>query len=498
MPRPKLQIVVLFQNLGERHAYYARCPSPPVSGMLLAALTPELVDVELLHEMVRPIDYETDADYVALSFMDFCARHAFRVAARLRARGKVVVAGGRYPSTFPEACLPHFDAVVAGEAERVWPQVVEDLVTGRLRRLYRAPLGPSLEGIPPPRYDLAEPSFAAPVITEATRGCPFRCTYCALNIRPTAHRCRPIDDVLRDLTATARLPVHKRKLAMLCDNNLGGDRQYAKDLLREIAKLDLWALGAQFTFDCLKDDEFLDLFAEARGTMAFIGLESMNQPSLAAVKKRQNRVREYRYMFDKLKERGIITFTGIMFALAEDTPAYYRDLPAKLDEVDPSAILPSISIPIPGTPFHRELQAEGRIVDHDLAHYEGDHLVFLPSTVTPHEVLGTYQRVNRSFYAWSKIVRRWWRLLRRYWSAGWTLAKLGRSALVSYVFFKLSVFERDHALQKVYTIEERHRALLERVPSLENRVDGSERPRLSLRQSRPPWPRLHRRRRAAR
>ena len=456
MPKPRLQIIVLFQNLGEQQAYYARCPTPPVSGMLLAALTPDLVEVELVHEMVRPIDYETTADYIALSFMDFCAPHAFEVAARFRHRGKIVIAGGRYPSTFPQTCLPHFDAVVAGEAERVWPRVVEDLVLGRLRHFYQAPFAPSLEAIPPPRYDLAEPVFTAPVITEATRGCPFRCTYCALNIRPSAHRTRPIEDVIRDLTATSRLPFWKRKLAMLCDNNLGGDLDYAKELLQEIARLDLWALGAQFTFNCLKDDEFLDRFTAAGGIMAFIGLESLNEPSLAGVKKRQNRVREYRYYFDKLRERGILTFTGVMFALDGDTPEYYRDLPARLEEVDPTAILSSISIPIPGTPFHRQVEEDGRLVDRNLAHYEGDHLVFLPTTVSPQNVLEAYQRVNREFYAWPAIARRWGRFMRTYFSAGASLGRAAHAALVSWVFWQLSIFQRDHALRKVYTVERRH------------------------------------------
>ncbi|MGH8622286.1 MAG: B12-binding domain-containing radical SAM protein, partial [Burkholderiales bacterium] len=433
-------------------AYFARCPAPPLSGLLLAGLTPPIVEVEILHEMVRPIDYDTDADFIALSFMDFCAPHAYRVAARFRRLGKTVIAGGRYPSTFPEAVLPHVDAVVVGEAELVWPRVVEDLVAGRLRRRYDAPFAPSLENIPPPRYDLAEPVFATPVVTEATRGCPFRCTYCQLNIRPAAFRCRPIADVIGDLTATTRLPFHKRKLAMFYDNNFGGDMDYAKELLREVAKLDFWAVGFQFSFNCLKDDEFVELLAGARGAMAFIGLESLNQPSLYAVHKRQNKVQEYRDQFRKLKERGIMTFTGMMLALDGDTPEYYRALPQRLEAVDPSAVLLSISIPIPGTPFHRQVEAEGRILDRDLAHYEGDHLVFQPATVSPADVFDAYERINRIFYSWGGIVRRWWRLVWPYVRRGRGLARFPRALLLSYVFLKVSVFERDHALQKVFEV----------------------------------------------
>lgn len=458
MSKPKLQIIVLFQNLGDQHAYFANNPVPPLPGMLLAGLTPPVVEVEVLHEMVRPIDYDTDADFIALSFMDYCAPHARRVAERFRRLGKKVIAGGRYASTHPQALVGHFDAVVAGEAHVIWPRVVEDLVAGRLKPFYQAPFSPSLDDIPPPRYDLAEPVFTTPVVTEATRGCPFRCTYCALNIRPTAYRCRPIEDVIADLRAVDRLPFHKRKMGMFYDNNFGGDMGYAKELLREVAKLDFWAVGFQFTFNCLKDDEFVDLLHQAHGAMAFIGLESLNQPSLYAVQKRQNRVHEYREMFRKLRERGIITFTGMMLALEEDTAEYYATLPERIEEVDPSAVLLSISIPIPGTPFANEVEAQGRIFDRDLSHYEGDHLVFVPHRVTPDDVFDAYERINQVFFAWAAILKRGWRLVWAYLRHGRGVARFVRWPLIAFIFLKVSLFERDHATQKVYAVSRRNRA----------------------------------------
>jgi radical SAM superfamily enzyme YgiQ (UPF0313 family) len=296
-----------------------------------------------------------------------------------------------------------------------------------------------------------------PIVTEATRGCPFRCTYCALNIRPTAYRCRPIEHVIRDLTAVDRLPFHKRKTAMVYDNNFGGDMGYAKELLREIAKLDYWAIGFQFTFNCLKDDEFVDLLQQAHGAMAFIGLESLNQPSLYAVQKRQNKVAEYREMFAKLKERGIVTFTGMMLALEEDTAEYYRTLPERIEAVDPSAVLLSISIPIPGTPFARQVEAEGRIFDDDLSHYEGDHLVFLPHQVSPDEVFDAYDQINRVFYSWPKILGRGWRLVWSYLRHGRGFARFVRWGLIALIFLKVSLFERDHARQKVYDVSRKNR-----------------------------------------
>ena len=123
MSTPKLQVIVLFQNLGEEHAYYARSPSPPESGLLLAALTTPIVDVELLHEMVRPIDYETNADFMALSFTDYCAPHAYQVAARFRRLGETVVAGGIRLDFLPRGyCLTstRWSSARPSESSRAW------------------------------------------------------------------------------------------------------------------------------------------------------------------------------------------------------------------------------------------------------------------------------------------------------------------------------------------------------------------------------------------
>lgn len=448
----KLQIIVLSQNLGEDRPYYARSPSPPLSGILLAALTPPTVEVEVLHEMVRPVDYDTDADVIALSFMDYCAPHAYRVARRFRERGKVVVAGGRFASTFPDQVAPHVDAVVVGEAERVWAQVVDDLAQGTLAPRYEADRAPSLENIPPPRYDLAEPEFSVPVVTEATRGCPHRCTYCQLNIDPKPHRTRPVADVIRDLEATTRLPFHKRRIAMLYDNDLGGDMPYAKELLREIAKLRLWGLGVQFSLACLEDEEFIDLLAAANCRMAFLGMESLNQPSLAAVAKRQNRVAEYREQFAALRRRGILVFAGTMLALDGDTADYYQRLPGLLEEVDPAAIFLSLAIPIPGTPFHGQVTREGRILDHDPAHYDGDHLVLRPRNVEPVAVLEAGIAVKRHFYGWRNIARRWGRFMRDYLGNRRFLRRLLPAALLSGILWQLSIFQRRHARDRAFPL----------------------------------------------
>ncbi|HSQ74688.1 MAG TPA: radical SAM protein, partial [Bacteroidota bacterium] len=371
--------------------------------------------------------------------------HAYAVAARFRSLGKIVIGGGKFASTFPEEVQPHFDSILVGEAQEIWPRMVEDLVAGRLQARYDAPLNSSLENIPPPRYDLAERVYATPVVTEATRGCPHPCTYCQLNIRRAPHRTRPIADVIRDLTNTGGLPWHKRKMAMLLDNNLGGDLKYAKELLHEIARLRLWGLGAQFSIDALRDDAFVDALAAARCRMAFIGMESLEPASLADVQKKQNNVEEYREAFAKLHRLGILTFTGLMCALDEDTAAYYQKLPGLLDEVGTTVILPSIAIPLYGTPLYKKVVAEGRLEDTDLSHYEGDHLVFRHRHLSPEHIWNAYETVTTGFYTWRNILRRWWRFMRQQARTESLPQFAFRLFISTAIYLKLSIFQRHHA-----------------------------------------------------
>ena len=137
-------------------------------------------------------------------------------------------------------------------------------------------------------------------------------------------------------------------------------------------------------------------------------MESLNEESLRSVQKKQNKVDEYKEYFDKLSRKGILTFTGLMFALDEDTKEYYETLPEKLDEVGCSVILPSISIPIYGTPLYDKIKSEERLIDKDISHYEGDHVLFKHNNLTEDEIYEAYIRVNKIFFSWKNILLRNW------------------------------------------------------------------------------------------
>jgi len=302
-----------------------------------------------------------------------------------------VIGGGKFASTFPEEVQPHFDSILVGEAQEVWPHMVEDLVSGRLQPRYDAPLNSPLAGIPPPRYDLAESVYATPIVTEATRGCPHPCTYCQLNIRRAPHRTRPVQDVIRDLSNTGGLPWHKRKMAMLLDNNLGGDVKYAKELLAEIAKLKLWGLGAS-SHRCPRDNGLSMPLAAARSEWHS---SAWNRESRAWKMCKETNKSEYKAL--RKLHAGHLTFTGLM--------SHSMKIPGVL--CTPSVAPDWWNDGHP--PVHRdssytdsappEVVAEGRL-GWDLCTYEG--IILCSGTDLTAAQSGGVQDVTLGFYGWRK------------------------------------------------------------------------------------------------
>jgi radical SAM superfamily enzyme YgiQ (UPF0313 family) len=250
---------------------------------------------------------------------------------------------------------------------------------------------------------------------------------------------------------------------MIHDNHFGGDLKYAKELLKKIAKLNFWAVGVQYGIECLRDDEFVELLSKANCRMSFIGMESLNEKSLESVQKKQNKVEEYKKAFEKLHRNGILTFTGFMFALENDTKEYYKSLPQKLDDVGVAVILPSISIPIYGTPLYHKMIYENRIIDYDISHYEGDHVVFKHPYLTEEEIYSAYKKINKIFYSWHKIFSRWFKIIRLQ-SVNESLYQfILKILVVTFVYFKLSIFQRHHAQKRVFNIKKSGGKLMNKI-----------------------------------
>src|SRR6185503_15903561 len=212
---------------------------PPITGIHLAAITPPEHSVRVIHQQVEPVPFDTDADLIALSFFSGFAPEAYRLAAEFRRRGKHVVAGGPHATFSPDEVLRYCDAVVVGEAESVWPRLLMDAEAGQLQARYDGEPA-SMRDLPTPRYDLLPKRFSVPRVLQATRGCPFTCSFCTVPTLNPGFRVRPVEEVLRDVAYDRFAHGWQRKVAWFWDDNLTAPRPWVKELLRGMIPLRRW------------------------------------------------------------------------------------------------------------------------------------------------------------------------------------------------------------------------------------------------------------------
>ena len=401
----------------------------------LAALTPDGYEVTLYHEQVRPVNVERDAaegvQLAALSFPTGFALHAYRppgaqqsrVADEYRRHGIPVVMGGPHVTFLPDEASYHADAVVVGEAELLWTQVLDDFRRGHVQRIYRTNDVHDLARLPMPRrdsaarqaYDLIEPAFAVPHVVQATRGCPYRCKFCATATLNPGFRMRPLDDVVRDIAAPRFRGWLQNKLVWFWDDNLTANRRYAKSLLREMTPLKKWWL-TQASLDLTDDDELLRLMHDSGCVGVFLGIETLDADALKSVSKSHNKVERYRAAIRKLHDCGIPVMAGLVVGFDTDTVTSVGSLLDQVRDLEIDAPFLSVLTPHYGTQLrdsaarqaYDEMLQSGRILlDRDWTYYAGYSVAYRPAQMTVEELEEAHARLWRALYAPSAALSRW-------------------------------------------------------------------------------------------
>jgi radical SAM superfamily enzyme YgiQ (UPF0313 family) len=384
----------------------------------LKALTPPGHEVRFTDELMSDLDLaqvEREADLIGITAMGPQIRRAYDLADHFRTRGTKVVLGGTWVSLTAEESLRHADAVVAGEAESVWADVLADLAAGRSRGIYRAERWHDLRGLPTIDWwslPLFKPAafqrswlyrmyFFWPVFF--SRGCPHPCEYCAVQAYyDRTYRTRPVDDVIADVESLRRLGA--RRLLFLDDNPIARPEE-AKELFRRLIPLRVeWV--SQATINVARDPELLDLAARSGARVLSIGFESLSEASLASVGKAFNRPQRFKEDIARLRARGIQVIALIMVGLDGDTPETFAATLRWLEENRISFLKLFTPAPYPGTKFHADMTAAGRILDDDWGHYDYGSPVVRPRHMTADEMLEGFRYVYRGFYSVRSMLRR--------------------------------------------------------------------------------------------
>jgi len=350
---------------------------------MLAAVTPVKHKIKLIDERFDDINYDEDCDIVGITCTTYYAPHAYEMADEFRKRGKIVVLGGHHPTVMPEEAKTHADAVVIGEAEEIWPQLLEDFENGDLKEFYRQEKAVDLKSIPFPRRDIIVKNLLVARI-QATRGCPHKCNFCCIsNVEGSILRKRPIDNVIKEIQSIPQ------KFLIFSDASLTIDTEYTKELFRRMK-----CLKKKFSCcgnaDILESDSELLRLARKAGCIAWqIGFETFCQKTLDRIDKTSNIVEKYKDVVEKIHKNKMAVVGSFIVGFEEETKEMVSNFSKQIDDLELDVIEFGILTPFPGTPLFDQMEKEGRIITRDWLKYsegnEGD-LVFEPKNMSYDEL----------------------------------------------------------------------------------------------------------------
>jgi len=415
----KLELIVpaTQENLQRRK----KAPCPHLGLAMVAALTPPEVEVSLTDENVTVIDFQKETDLVGITVLTITAKRAYEIADTFRAMGVKVILGGSHPSALPKEAIQHADAVVIGEAEGIWANVIEDFKANKLQSIYSQREQPNLLNLPIPRLDLfTDGAYYFQNTISTTRGCPYACSFCSVSsFFGRSYRCRPVEEILKEIET-----LNHKKLICFVDDNIVGNPKFAKDLFRALIPYKLkWIAQASVTI--VRDDELLKL-ATASGCMTLlIGFETLSPANLSSVGKSVNAVNEYETVIRKIHSHGIGVHGFFVLGFDEDNEDVFERTVRFAQKMRLESAQFAWLVPYPGTVLCESLDKAGRIITKDWSQYESS-IVFETKLMSREILQKGRDWAWREFYSLPSIWRRLG-VIRRYSVSFWVLNLYYRS-----------------------------------------------------------------------
>ena len=394
------------ERMGRGQSSVRFVDATPLALPTLRALTPDGVEVRIVDEGHEAIPYDEPWDLVGVTTMLHVSPRASSIAGEFRARGTPVVLGGVFPSLWPDQVADQADAIVVGEAEAVWGQVIHDAERGRLQPRYEAARRVDMDQlpfIPPDCFPDEDPYYSI----ESTRGCPYRCDFCTVTaLYGSSFRHRPIDHVLRQLEA------FEDRWVSFVDDNVTGDPRYARRLFREMIPLGRkW--NGQFSLHFARDAELIGLAAESGCQMLFTGIESLDAANLRAVNKRGADPSRYREWIRTVHDAGIAVYASFMFGFEQDDPDVFQRTLEFCEDNQIELALFSTVVTYEGGDFHGQLLEEGRLFETDLTRFNGQYATYHPRGMTASQLEDGLAGLWSDFYSRRSIQARLSHLLDR-------------------------------------------------------------------------------------
>jgi radical SAM superfamily enzyme YgiQ (UPF0313 family) len=341
--------------------------SLPSLGLLtLAGMTPSSHHCEYYEvKEIRDFDRLPDRfDLVAISSLSAQVNEAYDLADRYRALSVPVVLGGLHVTAVAEEAGRHADAVVIGEGEPVWLDVLRDAEAGCLKRTYRARGDFDLADSPIPAFELLDPARYNRLVVQTSRGCPLRCEFCASSILLTRrYKQKPIEKVLAEIDHIRSF--WRRPFIEFGDDNAFVNRRYWKQLLPELAKRKIrWF--AETDLSVHEDAELLQLMRASGCAEVLIGFESPGEWGLRGLELKRDwkltRWRESKEAVRRIQSSGIRVNGCFILGLDGQGPEIFDRVLEFAMETELYDVQITVQTPFPGTPLYSRLKRDGRLL----------------------------------------------------------------------------------------------------------------------------------------
>jgi radical SAM superfamily enzyme YgiQ (UPF0313 family) len=329
----------------------------PLCFAILKSLTPDHIETSFYDERLEPIPLDEATDLVAMTVETYTARRAYQIADGYRKRGVPVVMGGYHPTFEPDEGLEHADAVVRGDAEGIWGQVLADAENNCLQGVYQSVEFPELAGVMPDRSVFDGKKYAPMGLVQYGRGCKFNCSFCSIRaFYGNNLRQRPVEEVVEDIRRSGRSHI------FIVDDNIFVNVPKAKELFEALIPLGInWS--CQVSIDVARDRELVDLMARSGCISALIGFESLDPESLREIRKGWNvKWQSYDESIAIFQNAGIMIYGTFVFGCDHDT---VENFDAAVEfAVRHKFLLANFNplTPTPGAPLFDRMRQEGRLL----------------------------------------------------------------------------------------------------------------------------------------
>jgi len=391
---------------------------PPLNLPYLAAVTPNHYQIEVLDENIEPFEFR-EADIVGITAYTATVNRAYTIARVYRKQGIPTIMGGIHVSMMPEEALRYCDTVVVGEAESIWPKVLEDFEDGNLQRRYKGEWI-DLAKLPFPRRDILRNPYYQWGSIQTSRGCPMNCTFCSVTaFNGRRFRRRPLDAVVDELE---QIP---QKKVMITDDNIIGhgkeDVEWTRAFFNRILKKGIKKIFfAQSSILLAEDPELIRLASRAGLKIVFIGMESINPNVLKSYKKTINldRLQQKRYieLVKRIRNGGIAFLGAFVIGSDEDKLSSFHHTLNFINSSHMDVLQITKPTPLPGTQLWEKLNRNNRIINHNFPSAWDDYrltkMVFVPSQISIEEVYMGFTYLRKVYYSlWETIKRTFYTLL---------------------------------------------------------------------------------------